>query len=153
MGELSVRVDVNAAAIADNKQSIASTASNTAKCRADINRLEERVRAIEGGSADRRCVTARAVLSVEYLLARRSVRLWPVPGANEEEMWGAVWDYLHDTLRIDTRELCQEDVERVDRIEDGLAPSNVRDEVLVFKDAKKRDIVVVSSANLAGMVD
>ena len=155
VSDLSMRVDGNAAAITENRQAIATNTGDTARCRADLDRLEKRVRAIEKGSSDVRCQTTKAVLSAEYLLARRSVRLWPVPGDNEEDMWVAVGDFLHDTLRVSTHELCQEDVERVDRIESGgLSTSNVKDEVLVrFKDAKKRDIVVVSSVNLAGMVD
>ena len=52
----------------------------------------------------------RAVLSQEYLLARRSVRLWPVAGTNDQELWGAVGDFLHETLRISTDDMGQEDV-------------------------------------------
>ena len=111
MGELSKKIEVNAGGIAANKLSVENNAADIARGRTDIDRLTERVRALEGGSGVAHDRTERAVLSQEYLLAGRSVRLWPVSGISDAEMWEAVGEFLHETLMINTDDLCQEDVE------------------------------------------
>ena len=154
MGELSKKIEVNAAGIAANKLSVEGNTADIARGRTDLDRLTERVRALEGGSVVSRDRTERAVLSQEYLLARRSVRLWPVGGISDAEMWEAVGEFLHETLLINTDDLCQEDVEEVSRVDDAAGFAGPRDEVIVrFRDVKKRDLTVINSVNLSGRVD
>ena len=154
MGELSKKIDANAGGIAANKLSVEKNATDIARGRTDLDRLAERVKALEGGSSMVHDRTERAVLSQEYLLARRSVRLWPVSGISDAEMWEAVGEFLHEILMINTDDLCQEDVEEVTRVDDATGFAGPRDEVIVrFRDVKKRDLTVVNSVNLSGRVD
>ena len=47
-------------------------------------------------------VTAQKELSDAYLLARKSIRIWPVKGSTNKELWGGAGDFLHSELGIPT---------------------------------------------------
>lgn len=72
----------------------------------------------------------RAALSPEYLMAWHSIRLWPVLGSNDEEVWENIGDFLHETLAISGDVLCQDDIEAIDRVASGRLAED-RKEVLV----------------------
>ena len=99
-------------------------------------------------------VQRRAVLSEPYLKARRSIRIWPVPGESEEELWGNAGGFLHGPLPVPVSDVWQDDVEEVTRVRDPMQPESIKDEVIVrFKDRRTRDMVMASSTNLASCVD
>ena len=83
--------------------------------------------------------------------ARRSLRLWPVPGNSRLELWRAAGAFVTQNLGLtDLAESVFEDVSKV------ALPSGpgVKDEVLVrFKDPTVRDSVIGSSAKLAPFRD
>ena len=86
--------------------------------------------------------------------ARRSVRVWPVAGACEEELWGNAGEFLHGPLAIPESDLGQDDVEAVFPVNDPVRPESIRDEVVIrFKNGKIRDMVMSNSVNLASCVD
>ena len=156
MGAISKRVDENAGAIASNSSAIAGN-----KARIDghddmLANLSERMRSLEQKSqtGDNQ-VGVRASLSQDYLLARRSIRLWPVVGETESAIWEGVGDFIHDTLRVRTDEVGQNDIEAVSRVIEDLPRNSLcRHEVLVtFISSTVRDNVVSHSANLAPCVD
>ena len=100
------------------------------------------------GAASR---VVRATLSYEYVMAQRSVRLWPIKGATDSDVWGAVGEFIHGPQRIPEDDLCQEDIRRTP-VPD--VPENIKDEVIVvFKDKKKRDCVMIRSIALADCID
>ena len=156
MGAVSKRVDENTGSIAANSSAIAGN-----KARIDghdnvLANLSERMRSLEQKShTPDSQVNIRANLSQEYLLARRSIRLWPVIGETESALWEGVGDFIHDTLRVSTDEVGQDDIEAVSRvIEDLPRGSLCRHEVLVtFTSSTVRDNIVSHSANLAPCVD
>ena len=153
LGALNVRVEQNSASISANSEKIDEHGKSLAGHGSAIEELSNRVRALERNERPRPTVPRRAVLSKGFEKARRSVRLWPIPGGTVEELWEGVGDFLHGQLAIPVDDVCQDDVESVERVVEVL-PGNVRDEVLVtFHDKKKRDKVMVSSTNLAGCVD
>ena len=91
MNALSQRIDTNVSSIAANSAAIVVHDTRLENHRSDIDGLEERIRAIEKGKiAPPFRAHTRAVLSQDYLLARRSICLWPVAGIDEEELWGGV---------------------------------------------------------------
>ena len=100
-------------------------------------------------------IHTRAVLSPGFNSARRSLRVWPVEGTCQEQIWENVGDFLHITLGIPTSDLCQDDIEEVVRAcHTGTVSDLVNNKVLVkFFDKKKRDMVMSSSPMLAGCVD
>ena len=153
LGALNVRVEQNSASISANKEKIVEHEASLAKHGSSIDELSNRVRALERNERPRSAVPKRVVLSRGFEIARRSVRLWPIPGSSVEELWEGVGDFLHGQLAIPADDVCQDDVETVERVVEAL-PGNVRDEVLVtFYDKKKRVKVMVSSTNLAGYID
>ena len=156
INDLSRRVDANVNDIASNTTAITAHEAKLDSQRADLVRLEERVKAIEkGGVIPPASAQTKAVLSQEYMWARRSVRLWPIAGESEEEMWGEVGEFIHEILRVSTQDVSQDDIEAIRRPL-GRAPPGAEDrkEVIVtFFDKWKRDAVTASSSNLSEMVD
>ena len=115
-----------------------------------IGDLAERVLALERG--DKRGEDPAVADHGEYEMARKSIRLWPVRGATDEEMWGSVEDFLHDTLAIPLADISENDIEDVTRVVNPMP--GIKDEVIVlFSSAKVRDDVMAKSSNLAGCVD
>ena len=155
LGELSKKVERNACEIIDNKAEIAKQNCRGRGDRQEtqIEKLTERVRALENRRTLEPVMPSRAVLSDDYMRARRSVRAWPVEGTTEGEIWGGAGDFLHGPLAIPESDLNQNDVEAVTRVDDS-GPGVIRNEVIIrFKDARTRDMVMASSVNLASCVD
>ena len=156
LGALSQRVDGNAAQIADNRAGIARQEEEMSGQCSELASLAARVDVLEKGNGQlqaERPEQRRAPLSQAYLLARRSIRLWPFTGSDEEALWEGVGDFIHDVLRVSQDDVCQDDIEAVTRVLDHSA-SVGRDEVLVtFGSSRKRDLVVSHSTNLADKVN
>ena len=156
MNALSHRIDTNVSSIIANSAAIATHDTRLENQRADIDSLEERVKAIEKGKiAPPIRAHTRAVLSQDYILARRSIRLWPVVGVDEEELWEGVGEFIHKVLMVDTKEIGQDDIESI-RWSSDLAPPGVEDRrevVVTFFDKWKRDTVVANSSNLSGRIN
>lgn len=154
LGAITARVEDNTIKIDDNTKAISRQAACSDRHEAELRNLASRVQAIEdGGGRASHDPHRRATLSEAYLEARRSIRLWPVPGLSEDDLWGGVGEFLHGPLAIDATEICQDDIEGVRRVgqqNGGL----VNDEVVVtFRTKEIRDLVAVSAANLATAVD
>ena len=156
IGALSKRIDENSSAIANNAASIASHASENAAHKVALSAIEERVAKLEGGglaAPSSLLPESRARLSHDYIVARRSAKLWPVTGANEEEIWAAVGDFLHDKMGISQTDVGQDDIEAISKAP-GSEAQGVTEEVLVtFYEKKKRDLVMSSSPGLADCVN
>ena len=157
LGEVKRKVESNTNAIESNKAEVAKLTERADGQDSEMERLTARVRALEKGGPKTKDSHTRAILSESYLKARRSIRLWPVHGSNEEEMWGGVGEFLHEKLAIPEGDIGQTDVEAVTRVCGPLQSSGLvgpPDEVTVtFKDRGTRDMVMGSSVNLATCVD
>ena len=102
LGAVSQRIDNNSTRITANANSISQQASTTGEHQAMLKKLADRVSTLERGVnvAGRHGVPKRrAALSPDYLLARRSVRLWPIAGC-DDKLWEGVGEFLHETLAI-----------------------------------------------------
>ena len=156
LGALSQRVDMNTVKLDENTKVLDRHESDIQKQRMDMDVLSSRVSELERAGPNRGTVgiPTRADLSEAYMTARRSMRLWPIVGENDDEVWEAVGIFIHDTLKIDERDVNQGDIESISRVESGGQPDRVRDEVLVtMYDRRVRDVIVTSSPNLANCVD
>ena len=93
--------------------------------------------------------TVSQVEDIEYDVARRLLRIWPVHGANGREMWKSTWKFLQETL-----ELTDIPESRVEEVSRPRFPSGfmVKEEALVrFSDTETRDTVLGSSSKLSCM--
>ena len=155
IGALSTRIEDNATRISNNSEAISRQAATSASQRAELEAVAVRVSALERAESRPECgqVDERATLSMSYLTARRSVRLWPVAGQSDDELWEGVGEFLHGTLAINEGDVCQEDIESVSRVLDGREHSGKEEVLVKFFDKQKRDLVVSSSPSLAKEVD
>ena len=151
LGEMAGKVEANATAITMNKDNIEKVKEKSDRHDTELERLTARVKVLE---TSKPVVPDRVVLSESYLKARRSIRIWPVDGATEEELRGNAGEFLHGPLAIPEGDVGQDDVEDVSRVQDPLQPEIIRNEVVVrFKDRRTRDMVMASSVNLASCID
>ena len=154
IGDLARKVEANVGEIAANKADIIKQSARTDLNDSKLEKLTARVRALEMSGPRSEAVQKRAVLSTEYQRARRSVRMWPIAGSRDEDMWGNVGEFLHGPLGIPDGDIGQDDVEEVVRVIDGVRPENIKDEAtVIFKDKRIRDMVMAASTNLATCVD
>ena len=156
LGALSNRVDDNAPRIAANSSAISKHDREIIGHGREIEMLSSRVRDLEMNKGPSSCVPIpkRVELSDEYLVARRSLRLWPVPGADEQGMWEAVGEFIHGTLLVPESDIGQDDIESVERVAAEILPGRVRDEVVVtLFDRRARDTIMSHDTNLAGRID
>ena len=152
---LAQKVGTNTEGVAVNRAEIEKQAKLGDERGADLRRLTSRLEALEreGAPAPAQVIGNCAVLTEDYLKARRSIRIWPVPGGTESELWGEAGEFLHNQLAISTNDVGQDDVEDARRVVGERLPG-IRDEaIVVFKDPRKRDLAMVSSVNLAKYTD
>ena len=153
ISSLAGKIEESSVRISDNSHAIKRHEVTTAECKGGLDRLEARVRALENGSGSNHASHVRAELSEAYLRARRSIRLWPVKGVTEEDLWGETGEFLHCLMGIAEGDVGQDDIEGIWRVEDPVGAGPVHDEVVVtFRDRVKRDLVMAGSVNLAGEV-
>lgn len=95
----------------------------------------------------------RATLGAGYLLARRSIRIWPINGDSEDSLWEGVGEFLHEVLAMQEDKVGQEDIESVVRVFRGRDPAERTEVIVKFYDKQKRDLVVSNSPSLACRVD
>ena len=89
----------------------------------------------------------------EFDRARRSIRIWPIPGKTREELQRSVLSFLTEPLGLTGPEIGTFEVRRVeaDRLR---IPSVIFDEVIVqFEDTRLRDRVAGRGIRLAGFID
>ena len=106
MGEIANKVEENVKNIATNKATAEMNSARAKEQGDELKRLTDRVRALEERRPRDSGAPRRAVLSEAYLKARRSIRVWPVGGSTEEEIWGNAGEFLHGPLAIPEAEIC-----------------------------------------------
>ena len=154
LGAISQHVGDNTAGIAANAAAISQQHSVTEKQQEEIKKLSDRVKNLERCPAmSHSQPEKRATLGPGYLRARRSIRLWPVCGDSDNDLWGGVGEFLHDTLAISDSDVGQEDIERIDRAGESRKQPGRNEVIVTFFDKFKRDLVVSSSPALASKVD
>ena len=87
-----------------------------------------------------------------YNKARPSVRIWPVKGSDEDEIWKNTGIFLHTNLKISMDDVDQTKIEEIRRMR---TPNNgrIKQEVLVvFIDSEVRDTVASHARNLANQI-
>ena len=88
-----------------------------------------------------------------YHRARRSLRLWPVGGTNDDELRNGVKIFLYRTLQMTTAEVDEEEIEDVRRIATPAGAPRKDEVVVTMTSAHSRDTVIGRSGKLADMRD
>ena len=158
MMSISSRVDEQGKLIGENSALIASQADAIAKNANNIADIFRKLETLKTGF-DKAPVQApptapaRPEPSRQFKWARRSIRLWPVPSSNENEMWEGVGDFLQDRLLLNSDRMSQDDIEAIAAV-DNPGAGAVKDEVVVtFHSPDTRDTVLMSAKHLGGEVD
>ena len=85
-----------------------------------------------------------------YWVARKSFRLWPVPGNTDEDIWRECESFMSEKLQFPVQRLSGNDFESMSRVMPSARNTKIRDEILVvFKSTKTRDSVASYAKNLA----
>jgi hypothetical protein len=88
-----------------------------------------------------------------YLFSRRSLRLWPIKGENEDEIWQSVGDFLHSKLELEETECSQESIEKIRRLKSGRRNRSNSEVLVTFYEQQVRDLVARRSSCLADYID
>ena len=117
-------------------------------------RPESRIVPADRGNYHRRDLITRSEDHYhKYQRARRSLMLYPIQGANINEIMASFQIFLWDQLQIPEGEIQREQVEMVRRFS-GTRNSRARYEVIaLFTDNETRDFVLSHARNLAGKND
>ena len=152
LGAVSTRVGANTSKIVELEAYCTSNARRTEANESEVSALARRVEALEKGNVQAP-MQKKVTLSNDYLLARRSVRVWPVPGETIEELWEGAGEFIQVNMAIPESDMNQEDIEEVRRAGTSGRPGIIKDEIIiVFKNKEKRDLLLVNSVNLSEMV-
>jgi hypothetical protein len=155
VGTLTVTVNKNAESIRTLNEKVEIIAKSTSK-EATRAIVEEVIEARQQ-FAPAESLTSGEIQSWQakdeggYLRARRAIRLWPVPGKTEDELWDATGNFIRKILEVD--DVGPQDILSVRRISAGRR-SRARDLVLVrFHDVTARDSVYRNATKLAKHID
>ena len=102
-------------------------------------------------SPGRAAATSRADLDT-YATARRSLRLWPIPGTTVQQLWEAVRSFLTTNLALGT-DVAEDDIEKIQRVAIPSGPAVRLEALVTFKDARTRDIAMGAAGKLAPFMD
>ena len=121
--------------------------SNTA----EIRDIQDEISLIRRADTNQKNILLSKEDERRYERLRRSLRIWPVKGKNETDLWTATGDFIHKTLKMPANEMSDEQIEDVRRLRAG---GRIHDEVLIiFSDLESRDSVASYARSLADHVD
>ena len=153
---LSRTVDSNKDGIRKAATEIEKQADVIAEQKSLLLELGERVSRLENrGTPATPGVAGPARKSMDYLRARRAVRIWPVDRTSEEALWRGTGEFIHKALKISEDDVSPDDIESIVTVPDPRLPiGNLHDEAIVtFYCARKRDSLLANAANLATFRD
>ena len=86
---------------------------------------------------------------LSFTISRRSLRMWPIKGNNEDEMSAAYLNFIRNALRIPEKEADSMKVERIRRTRTSPNAPAYLEACVTFRDPDDRDYVASKSVNLA----
>ena len=150
-------IENNTMEIIKNTKKINEQDARIAKLAESVERLErDQVDARRGLESKVRAVVDKARPSNsedEFDRARRSLRLWPIEGKSQKDLYDGVNAFLSNALEIDN---CGERVGKIEsivRVEDKESSLVYSEVVAVFPDQASRDFVATRGRKLAGYVN
>ena len=88
----------------------------------------------------------------DYSKARRSLRLWPISGNNNDELWEAAGIFLGTNLGLQGK-LDKSNIEAISRVTLPSGPGVRLEALVLFTDKDVRDMVLGSAAKLAAYIN
>ena len=152
LASLTKSVEASKTELATVSSEVSRQATELADHHSQLAALNDRINRLEQG---RQPTHQAHTLSPAYLLARRSIRMWPIENSSSNTLWKGVGEFIHTALGIPEDELGPEDIEDVVAIpEPEYAAGNLSKEALVtFFCPRKRDMLLTKSPNLASRID
>ena len=130
---------------ADLSEKIGAVNDKVAANSFEIESLQRKFQSIqESGGPERN------TLQKKFLFARRCLRIWPIRGKDEQELWQEVGNFIHGVLKVPASEIGEENIEEIRRTRKARSGALIQDEVIVvFADSDLRDSVSGYARNLA----
>ena len=152
LAALSRTVEASKTEVAEITEEVGRHSTELAEHRALVEGLAERIARLEREGS---MINKSSKLSPAYLLARRSVRMWPIENSSPQTLWKGVGEFLHKALGIPESDIGPDDIEDVTATpEPKYAAGNINKEALVtFACPRVREMVVSSSPNLSNLMD
>ena len=147
LSKVNRKVDANAVKIGEQSVSITTNKGNIAKLQSEIEKLKEAPAFPALPSPTNPWPTptdARSGPDAAYLLARRSLRLWPIGGMVTEKIWESTGEFLEVHIGLNDR-ISEPMIERIYRPDVPSGPGAKMEAVVVFKDPSTRDTVIGST--------
>ena len=153
-------ITTNTTNIRENRAAIDEHEKQLRSLRESIQRIEHEQTAARRGLAGRIEQAVGGVREIErmdeqkneYDIARRSARIWPIVGDDEEQMKAGVEAFISGALLLDSEQVQVVSVTRAEN-ENGYGSFVYDEVVVVFTNAAQRDRVMMSGPKLSGYVD
>ena len=89
----------------------------------------------------------------KFLLAKRSIRIWPIRGESTQEMTEGVDEFLKNGLMIEQSDLDTIVIVTIERMRTSPRAKHHHEVLVVFRDEDTRELVLSYSRNLSKYVD
>lgn len=146
-------VNVNTAKLASHETIIKANQANIDSVREEIKMIRSMPSNPAANPAGPSCPTGPAVglRSADFAKARRSLRIWPVPGADGPSVWEATRGFLMQRLELER--ITEDMIEHIHRPEIPSGPTVKEEVTVLFRATETRDMVMGASAKLAPYID
>ena len=140
-------VKVNTAKLDKHENMIKENSDSIAALKQEMSRRETTARQPTPGPP-----TDEMTPDLEFLRARRSLRLWPIHGTSKEEMWNATEFFIKRNLCLENQ-IAESMIESISRVEIPSGPGVKLEVLVLFKSEMCRDTVMGAAAKLATFID
>ena len=155
LGQIESSVSGNARRLDEQAVKIQANQASIAEIKAEVDRLREgplpvpvEAAAAVAPSTPRRSPAEEG----DYARARRSLRFWPIPGADKDSLWDAAGVFMGTNLGLKGR-LNQTKIEAISRVEIPSGPGVKHEALVRFTDIETRDMVIGAASMLARYID
>ena len=156
LGDIDGKIGGMQTAIKENTAKLDRHEAQISELRGEMVKLKQApfppLPAPQGGPLDPLPLPPALVPDSDYLVARRSLRLWPVRGTSKDDLWNSAASFMINNLGLIDK-LDNDSMEEVTRVTIPSGPG-VSDEALVrFRTVAARDLVLGSASKLSTFMD
>ena len=155
LGEIDGKISGMQQSIKENSDKLDKHESQIAKIREEVNKLkDDPFPPLPGRSNLGEMSAAPPVVERDddFFIARRSLRLWPIRGKTEDELWHSAGVFLGTTLGLEGK-IDGKAIQSVKRVAIPSGPGVTDEALVVFSETVTRDQVMGSAARLAPFMD
>ena len=156
ISNLDGKIQTNATKIDAQSLLISANQGNIAVLREEMGRLKNprppgEPKSYANAAATPSSPTMSPGDDLDYLRARRSVRLWHIPGSTRPEIWRSAWSFIQVKLSLTT--IGEDRIESISRPEIPSGRAVVDEATVTFKEIGVRYSAVGASSKLSQFVD